>query len=64
MGRHGMTYARFKKIRGAIAFGPGDETSLRADNWAFVRGLIDLYNKSREEQVTAGWLITGDETMV
>ena len=64
MGRHGMTYARFKKIRGAIAFGPGDEASLRADNWAFVRGLIDLYNKSREEQVTAGWLITGDETMV
>ena len=64
MGRHGMTYAQFKRIRDVLSFGPGDEASLRADNWAFVRGLVDLYNKSREEQVTPGWLITGDETMV
>ena len=64
MARHGMTYAEFKKIRAVLSFGPGDEASLRTDNWAFVRGLVDLYNKSREEQVTPGWLITADETMV
>ena len=64
MGRHGMTYAEFKKIRSVLSFGPSDEASLRADNWAFVRNLVTLYNKSREEVVTPGWLITGDETMV
>ena len=47
MGRHGMTKERFKKIRSVLAFGPHDEASLRADNWAFIRTLINMFNECR-----------------
>ena len=63
MGKHGMSFARFKAIRSALRFGPSDQASLRADNWSFVRELVVLYNKCRDENYNAGWLLTADETM-
>lgn len=64
MGRHGMPYARWKKIRANLTFGPSDEESLRADNWSFIRGMIDMYNTHRSVAVCPGWLLTMDELMV
>ena len=64
MGRHGMSYARFKKLRTALRFGPSDEQSLRADHWAFVRQLVDTFNEHRAgDYMKPGWLITADESM-
>ena len=63
IGQHGMTLNRFKKIRSVLSFGPSDEATLRGDHWAFVRGLVDAYNKNRADNITAGWLLTADETM-
>ena len=51
IGSHGMTKERFKKIRHVLSFGPHDEASLRADNWAFVRPLITMFNAHRAQVV-------------
>lgn len=64
MGRHGMSLKRFKKIRAVLTFGPEDKTSLRADNWAFIRWLIDKFNSHRLVVLSPGWLLTMDELMV
>mmetsp|Transcript_36254 Transcript_36254/g.88209 ORF Transcript_36254/g.88209 Transcript_36254/m.88209 type:complete len:359 (+) Transcript_36254:480-1556(+) len=63
MGRHGMSMNRWKKIRAVISFGPSDELALRADNWAFVRPLVDSFNQCRVEKFSPGWLIGVDELM-
>ncbi|KAL1507552.1 hypothetical protein AB1Y20_007172 [Prymnesium parvum] len=58
LGRHGMCYNRFKKLRSVLSFGPSDEQTLRKDPWAFVRDLVTLFNKHRHEYITPGWLMT------
>lgn len=63
MGRHGMTINRWKRIRSVLSFGPCDEDSLRGDAWAFVRPLVDNFNKCRAEKVNPGWLLGVDELM-
>lgn len=64
MGRHGMSFNRFKRIRSALAFGPSDEATLRADPWAFVRKLVDDFNTHRATAISPGWLLTVDESMI
>ncbi|KAL3914376.1 MAG: hypothetical protein SGPRY_007648, partial [Prymnesium sp.] len=64
MGRHGMCINRFRTIRSVLAFGPSDKATLQADSWAFVRPLVDGFNQNRKENVTPGWLLTVDESMV
>jgi len=58
-----MTIKRWKKIRSVLSFGPCDELSLRQDNWAFVRPLVDSFNNCREGKVAPGWLLGVDELM-
>mmetsp|Transcript_44488 Transcript_44488/g.102007 ORF Transcript_44488/g.102007 Transcript_44488/m.102007 type:complete len:134 (-) Transcript_44488:65-466(-) len=64
IGRHGMSLNRFKKIRATLSFGPSDETTLRADPWAFVRKLVDAFNSHRATAISPGWLLTVDESMI
>lgn len=63
MGRHGMSIKRWKKVRSVLTFGPTDELALTHDNWAFVRPLVDSFNRAREQKVVPGWLLGVDELM-
>ena len=63
MGRHGMTFKRWKTIRSNLRFGPSDAASLDADPWAFVRPLVDTFNERMAAAFSPGWLLCVDESM-
>ena len=63
MGRFGMTKNRWRKLRSKMAFGPSDEGALAADEWAFVRPLVDAFNKHMADVLSPGWLLCIDESM-
>ena len=63
MGRYGMTLNRWKKLRAKMAFGPSDDASFDADNWCFVRTLVDKFNTHMATVVGPSWLCCIDETM-
>ena len=64
LGDHGMTMARWKKIRAVLCFGPSDASSFTSDRWCFVRLLVEAFNNHMANQVAPGWLLCVDELMV
>ena len=63
MGRWGISLKRFQKLRQVLSFGPEDEESFDADEWCFVRPLLDAFNARMVETISPGWLLGVDETM-
>ena len=63
MGRWGIPLKRFQKIRQVLSFGPEDDESFDADEWCFVRPILDAFNARMKEAIEPGWLLGVDETM-
>jgi hypothetical protein len=63
MGRYGINQNRFDKLRSIFRSGPADDASFDANDWCFVDGLVDAFNKNRKEGINPGWLLAPDESM-